>query len=164
MKHLTVFLSGVLFSTGLILSGMTQPGKVVGFLDVTGNWDPSLALVMLGAIGVHFVAFRWVMRRTTPVFATKFLIPQKTVIDAPLVVGAAIFGMGWGLGGYCPGPGIVSGGSGATHALLFVAAMIAGQWLYVGYQRLQALARSPEPSGVVPYPAQALTSTNARER
>ena len=131
MKSAVVaFLAGVLFTVGLTLSGMTQPSKVLGFLDVTGAWDPSLALVMVGAIGVHFVARRFILRRGKPVAATSFEEPKGTSIDAPLIVGAAIFGVGWGISGYCPGPAIATLGTGSLSALVFVAAMAGGMWVH----------------------------------
>lgn len=118
--------AGALFGIGLAVSGMTQPAKVIGFLDLFGAWDASLAFVMLGAIGVHFVAYRLIVRRRAPLFDTKFHIPDKTQLDGRLLAGAALFGIGWGLGGYCPGPGLVSAASGASTALLFVLAMTVG--------------------------------------
>ena len=124
------FFAGALFSVGLVVSGMTQPAKVVGFLDVTGAWDPSLALVMVGAIGVHFVARRLILRRGAPVAAAAFDEPKGTSLDAPLVVGAAIFGVGWGSSGYCPGPAIATLGTGSLEGLVFVAAMAGGMWVH----------------------------------
>jgi uncharacterized membrane protein YedE/YeeE len=105
---------------------MTKPAKVAGFLDLGGAWDASLALVMLGAIAVHFVAFRLITRRKAPLFDAKFHVPSRRDITLPLVFGAAIFGVGWGLGGFCPGPGIVAAGAGSTGALVFVAGMTGG--------------------------------------
>src|SRR5262245_52978645 len=108
---LIAFSSGALFAVGLVISGMTQPAKVIGFLDFAGAWDASLAFVMVGALAVHLVAYRIVARRTAPVFANAFEIPTATAVDRRLVWGAAIFGVGWGLAGYCPGPVLVSLGS-----------------------------------------------------
>lgn len=118
--------AGLLFGVGLVVSGMTSPGKVTAFLDLFGHWDPSLAFVMIGAIGVHALLLRPILRQRRPLFATKFQVPQKTTIDARLVLGAGLFGVGWGLGGVCPGPGFVSAASGSGYALVFVAAMAAG--------------------------------------
>ncbi len=118
--------SGFLFGAGLAIGGMTNPRKVIGFLDVGGAWDPSLGLVMLGAVAVHFVAYRWIRGSAGPLFADEFLIPKLRRIDAKLVAGAAIFGAGWGLGGYCPGPSIVALGGGSRDALVFVVAMAIG--------------------------------------
>ncbi|MBX3229210.1 MAG: YeeE/YedE family protein [Labilithrix sp.] len=120
------FGAGALFGIGLAVSGMTKPSKVIGFLDVFGAWDPSLAFVMLGAIGVHVVALRRIGRWSSPLFNPHFHLPTRKDIDVRLVLGAAIFGVGWGLGGYCPGPGLVSAMTGALPALLFVAGMTAG--------------------------------------
>jgi hypothetical protein len=120
------FGSGALFGLGLIVAGMTKPEKVIGFLDFTGSWDPSLMFVMGGAVMVHFVLFRVVRRLPTPVFDTKFHIPTRRDLDARLLIGAALFGIGWGLGGFCPGPGLVSLASGSLAPLVFVLAMTAG--------------------------------------
>ncbi len=126
-KNAVALLSGLVFAIGLGLSGMTQPSKVLDFLDVTGSWDPSLAFVMMGAIGVNVVLFRLVLRRSGPILGGVFQIPKRTDVDRRLLVGAAVFGIGWGLAGYCPGPGLVSLASGGAGAIVFVAAMIAGQ-------------------------------------
>ena len=119
-------LAGALFAAGLALSGMTVPAKVTGFLDVFGHWDPSLAFVMVGAIATHFVLRRLVLRRGRPVAAASFQEPAGRPVDAPLVIGAAIFGVGWAIGGYCPGPGIVTASSGSLGGLVFVVAMGVG--------------------------------------
>lgn len=119
-------LSGAVFAIGLAVSGMTVPAKVTGFLDVGGGWDPTLALVMAGAIAVYAPVVRIVRRRRQPVVSDRFHWPTPRAIEARLIVGAAIFGVGWGLSGYCPGPALTSIGSGAASALVFVAAMIAG--------------------------------------
>lgn len=125
--NLVAFVTGSLFAAGLALSGMLRPSKIEGFLDVAGSWDPSLAFVMLGAIAVHFVAYRLVRRyRASPLFDTEFRLPTRTDIDARLVVGALIFGVGWGLGGFCPGPGLVAAGAGSVGAIVFVVGMTAG--------------------------------------
>ncbi len=123
---LAVFLSGLLLGAGLLIAGMTNPAKVVGFLDVSGTWDASLALVMVGAIGVHGVLLRLVLRRPRPLFASAFQLPERTAIDGRLLFGAALFGVGWGLGGVCPGPGIVDAAAGSGYALVFTVAMAAG--------------------------------------
>lgn len=135
MKSASYFFAGLLFAIGLAVGGMTQPQKIIGFLDVTGNWDPSLAFVMIGAIGVHAVTYRLTMRRTAPLFAERFFVPKRSDIDPRLVLGAAIFGMGWGLGGYCPGPALVAAGAVSPDALLFLGATIAGHWLFGKYDR-----------------------------
>ncbi len=118
--------SGALFGVGLLISGMTQPAKVVGFLDLTGAWDPSLAFVMGGAVAVYAVLFRLTRRRRDPWFDVRFHLPTRNDIDIPLIAGAALFGIGWGLGGLCPGPGLVAAASGSLPALAFVASMIVG--------------------------------------
>jgi uncharacterized membrane protein YedE/YeeE len=125
-RHAAAFGIGALFAAGLALSGMTKPAKVAGFLDFSGAWDASLAFVMVGAIAVHFVAYRIVMRRGSPLFDTKFHVPTRKDIDARLVLGAALFGVGWGASGFCPGPALVTAGSGAMGAIVFVAAMTVG--------------------------------------
>lgn len=122
-------LAGTLFGAGLTVSGMTRPEKVLGFLDVTGAWDASLAFVMIGAIGVHGVAYRLVRRRRAPLFAGSFHLPVKKELDAKLLMGAGIFGIGWGLGGFCPGPALVSAGALAPQAVGFVLAMTLGMLL-----------------------------------
>ncbi len=125
-NNVSCFLCGLVFALGLGLSGMTQPSKVVGFLDVTGSWDPSLAFVMIGAIGVHFVFVRRARATRSPLFGSTFDWPASARVDAQLVAGAAIFGLGWGIAGYCPGPAVVSAASLAPGPLVFVAAMAAG--------------------------------------
>lgn len=119
-------LSGALFGVGLVISGMVQPSKVIGFLDVSGAWDPSLALVMGGAMLVHSVAYALIKRRGKPLFAEKLALPTRRDLDPKLIGGAALFGVGWGLGGLCPGPGLVAGATIATDALVFVGMMLAG--------------------------------------
>jgi uncharacterized membrane protein YedE/YeeE len=124
------FLVGLLFGLGLILSGMTDPGKVQGFLDLAGAWDPSLAFVMGGAILVGLVAFTLARRRTTAFLGGAMHLPSNRAIDRPLVVGSLVFGIGWGLAGFCPGPALVSLGAGHWQALLFTVAMLAGMALH----------------------------------
>ena len=126
MNPIASFAAGLVFGIGLILSGMTDPSKVIGFLDVTGVWDPSLAFVMLGAIGVHALLRLLIVRRGKPLFEERFHAPTQSKIDGRLVAGAAIFGVGWGLAGYCPGPAVVSLASGALAPVVFVAAMALG--------------------------------------
>lgn len=123
------FLSGSLFAVGLAVSGMTRPAKVVGFLDLTGKWDPSLALVMIGAIAVYAASY-WLSRKMhAPLHADAFKVPARGVVDARLIVGALIFGAGWGLAGFCPGPAVVSAASGASQAVAFCVAMAFGFWV-----------------------------------
>ncbi|MCX7060133.1 MAG: YeeE/YedE family protein [Gammaproteobacteria bacterium] len=121
--------SGLLFGAGLALGGMTDPGKVVAFLDVTGAWDPSLAFVMGSALLVTFPVFAWVRRSARPLFAERFQLPTRRDLDPQLLLGAALFGIGWGIAGLCPGPAIANLGAGSPEILLFVATMVAGMWL-----------------------------------
>lgn len=125
-EAIAAFGAGALFTVGLAVAGMTQPSKVVGFLDFFGDWDPSLAFVMGGAIAVHFVLFRVVMRRRSPLLDEVFHVPTRRDFSLQLVVGSAIFGVGWGLGGFCPGPGLASLPSLGPEAILFVATMSVG--------------------------------------
>ncbi|MEO7096448.1 MAG: DUF6691 family protein [Polyangiales bacterium] len=119
-------IAGAVFAIGLVISGMTDPGRVTAFLDVTGHWDPTLAFVMAGAIAVHAPLARLVRQRATPIFAPTFHLPKRTAVEPRLVIGAALFGVGWGLSGYCPGPALISLGTAASPVLVFVAAMIGG--------------------------------------
>lgn len=134
------FGTGALFAVGLAISGMTKPSKVAGFLDLAGAWDASLAFVMMGAIAVHFVAFRIVMRRPSPLFDVKFHLPSRKDLDLRLILGAALFGVGWALGGFCPGPGLVSAGSGSLSAVVFVAGMTLGMLVEQAVARASARA------------------------
>jgi len=123
-------LAGALFGAGLLVSGMTRPENVVGFLDLRGAWNPSLAFVMAGAATIYAMLFRAIQRRRRdPWFDIKFHIPTRRDLDAPLIAGSALFGVGWGLGGLCPGPAIVAAASGSVSALAFVGAMLAGMAL-----------------------------------
>jgi uncharacterized membrane protein YedE/YeeE len=129
-KNASALAAGLLFGLGLAISQMVNPRKVLDFLDVAGNWDPSLALVMAGAVGVTMLAFRFVLKRKQPLFDGEFHLSRLTRVDRPLIVGSAIFGLGWGLGGYCPGPGIAALSTGSVEALVFVAGMALGSFLY----------------------------------
>ena len=126
MAWVSAFLLGIVFAVGLGISGMTQPAKIIGFLDVTGNWDPSLLFVMAGAVAVTVVTFPWVLRRGRPLVTADFRLPTRKAVDCALVIGAALFGIGWGLAGYCPGPALVSAATGSEPVLVFVFAMISG--------------------------------------
>jgi hypothetical protein len=130
MNAVSAFAVGLLFGMGLIISGMTDPSKIIGFLDIAGAWDPSLAFVMGGAILVGFVAFRFARRRTMSFLGGAMHIPTARQIDRPLILGGLAFGVGWGLAGYCPGPAVVALGAGQDKAVVFVIAMIAGMALY----------------------------------
>ena len=126
MPVLTSLLSGLVFGLGLIISGMANPVKVLGFLDLSGAWDPSLALVMAGAIAVGFFAFSIAKRRTLSLIGAEMKLPNATHIDKRLLAGSSLFGVGWGVAGFCPGPGLVALGMGEPKALVFVVAMLAG--------------------------------------
>ncbi len=127
---LTSFISGIVFALGLGISGMTRPIKVIGFLDFFGNWDASLAFVMIGAIGVYLIAYRLSRNMAAPILGPAFSIPKRTDLDARLIAGAALFGVGWGLSGFCPGPAITALASGAAPVAVFVASMAAGIYLH----------------------------------
>ena len=122
----TSLLAGLVFGLGLIVSGMANPAKVIGFLDLTGNWDPSLALVMAGAIGISFFAFLVAQKRSRSLIGADMKLPGGRQIDRRLVVGGLLFGIGWGIAGFCPGPGLVALGMGEVKALVFVASMLTG--------------------------------------
>lgn len=126
MRPLVGLLSGLVFGLGLVISGMADPAKVLNFLDFAGTWDPSLALVMAGATATAFVGYRLVWRRARPLLFPDFDIPSNTRIDTALVLGAAVFGIGWGLGGYCPGPAWTGLTLAAPGTLVFVPCMLAG--------------------------------------
>lgn len=130
--------AGFLFALGLGIGGMTDPGKVVGFLDVAGDWDPSLMFVMGGALLVHIPLRLLLIRRERPLFAGSFPRFSNSGINRPLVLGSAVFGIGWGLGGYCPGPGVVSMSTGGSSALAFVLSMVGGMALYQLWTRIRA--------------------------
>ena len=127
---LCAVVAGALFGIGLVLSCMTDPQRVIGFLDVLGDFDPTLAFVLGGAVLVTLMTFRFILRMKKPILAARFELPQKDAIDAKLIIGAALFGVGWGLAGYCPGPAIAGLAIGSPEALWFVAAMVAGAVLY----------------------------------
>jgi uncharacterized membrane protein YedE/YeeE len=130
MQIAIALLTGLVFGLGLVLSGMTNPAKVIGFLDLAGNWDPSLAVVMGGAVLVAGIAFRVVKGRATALLGDPMRVPTATRIDRRLVLGALVFGIGWGLAGYCPGPALASVVQGGIKPLIFVAAMVAGMAFY----------------------------------
>jgi uncharacterized membrane protein YedE/YeeE len=139
MTVLLQFAIGLLFGSGLVLSGMSNPAKVLNFLDLGGipggTWDPSLAFVMAGAVTVAFIGFRLVLRRAAPILDDRFHLSDRRGIDSRLILGPAIFGIGWGLVGFCPGPAVTSLGFGSPRGLLFVAAMLVGmglaRWLWL---------------------------------
>jgi uncharacterized membrane protein YedE/YeeE len=129
-KFVSALGAGFVFGIGLWVSGMANPQKVLGFLDITGDWDASLMFVMGGAVAVTALAFRFVLARPKPLFSEKFHLPEKTRIDIPLVAGAALFGIGWGIAGYCPGPALTALTTLSTESMVFVAAMIGGGTLH----------------------------------
>lgn len=126
MAVVTAFIAGLVFGIGLIVSGMADPSKVLGFLDVTGWWDPSLAFVMAGAIAVGLGAFAVAKRRRTSLIGLDMTLPASATVDRRLVGGGLLFGIGWGIAGFCPGPGLVALGMGQPKAAVFVLAMLAG--------------------------------------
>ncbi len=128
MKILSALLAGLVFGLGLVISEMINPAKVQNFLDVFGNWDLSLIFVMIGAIAVGLPGFRYLASRNQPLFADKFQLPTKTKIDSRLVIGSSIFGIGWGMIGFCPGPLITAAPLLAVSALIFIPAMVVGMW------------------------------------
>jgi hypothetical protein len=129
MFNLASLVAGIVFGFGLALSGMTHPEKVLGFLDVAGRWDPALIFVLGGAVGVTVVAFRFVLRRTSPLLASRFHLPQATKIDWRLVGGAILFGIGWGISGYCPGPAIALLAAPNWELAVFLPAVLLGTLL-----------------------------------
>jgi uncharacterized membrane protein YedE/YeeE len=140
------FVVGLMFGVGLMTSGMTDPGKVIGFLDLFGAWDPSLALVMGGAVVVGFFAFALAKKRTTTFLGGALRFPTTNQMDKPLVIGSLLFGAGWGLGGFCPGPALVSMADGQSKAMLFVAAMLVGM---LGFELMDRLVHAPRKAKMV---------------
>ena len=130
--------AGAVFAVGLAVSGMTKPDKVIGFLDLAGSWDASLAFVMVGAIIVYGLLSRIITKRTSPMFEASFHLPTRRDLDHRLILGAAIFGIGWGLGGFCPGPGIVSATTGGASAIVFVLGMTLGTLVEHGVARIRS--------------------------
>lgn len=129
MRNIFALLSGSLFGIGLLVAQMTNPAKVIAFLDLFGSWDPSLAFVMGGALIVTLIGYRFVLKRKQPLFDGTFRIPDRTDIDVRLITGAALFGIGWGLAGLCPGPAFSSLGFGGASVLIFVGAMVASMFI-----------------------------------
>lgn len=141
MRLVSLFFIGVLFAMGLVISGMAQPAKVIGFLDIFGAWDPSLAFVMGSALIVTHFGFKFALGKPSPVLSATFQVPSAKHIDARLLIGAGLFGIGWGLSGFCPGPVLVALGSGHSEVIMFVVAMFAGFFL----KDLLDSAISPKP-------------------
>jgi len=124
--NLVALLSGIIFGLGLALSQMIDPNKVLNFLDVTGNWDPSLAFVMMGALAVSMISFRFILKRPAPVLESGFHVSKQVVITRPLLLGSGVFGIGWGMAGYCPGPAVASLGLLSVEGVVMVVAIYAG--------------------------------------
>lgn len=142
MHALSAFAVGLVFGIGLIIAGMTDPSKIIGFLNLAGPWDPSLALVMGGAVAVGLIAFRFARRRTAAFLGGAMHLPTARQIDRRLVLGSLVFGVGWGLAGYCPGPALVSLGMGQGKAIVFVVAMLAGMGIYELIERFRQRRKS----------------------
>jgi len=126
---LTALISGIIFGLGLCVSEMINPTRVIGFLDVFGSWDSTLLMVMIAAVAVTGIGFPFVTKRAKPVWADRFAVPERADIDSRLIAGSVIFGIGWGLAGLCPGPAIVALASMSPSILMFVVAMVGGQWI-----------------------------------
>ena len=137
---ISAFISGLIFGLGLLISGMANPDKVLSFLDLAGDWDPSLALVMAGAIAVGVIAFSLVKGRTHSLLGEPLRLPVKTDLDSRLILGSLGFGVGWGLAGFCPGPALVALGAGAPKAAVFVMAMVAGMAMFELLEKRQVRA------------------------
>ncbi|MBC5791376.1 DUF6691 family protein [Providencia sp. JUb39] len=137
MPIIIALVSGILFGLGLLLAGMGNPAKILAFLDITGNWDPSLLITMAVAMVISGIAFQLVKKRKTSVLNCPLQIPTSKVIDKKLVIGSVLFGLGWGLGGICPGPAILLTGMGLTQGILFALAMIAGMTIFQLFQRTE---------------------------
>ncbi|MEZ4660617.1 MAG: DUF6691 family protein [Caldilineaceae bacterium] len=148
MQKVIAILAGIIFGLGLSISQMIDRGRVLGFLDAAGTWDPTLIFVLGGAVGVTVITFRFILPRSKPLFAPKFYLPTSFHIDRDLILGSALFGVGWGISGYCPGPAIASLALGSGNALIFMGALIVGSYL----------------AGKVPAPSQptAVSSTGAK--
>tara|TARA_R100001039_G_C1784304_1_gene69259 strand:- start:112 stop:564 length:453 start_codon:yes stop_codon:yes gene_type:complete len=142
---ITAFITGLVFGLGLLLSGMANPDKVLSFLDLAGDWDPSLALVMLGAIAVGVIAFTFIKGRSQSLLGEPLRLPSKTTLDSRLITGSLGFGVGWGLAGFCPGPALVALGAGEAKAAVFVAAMLAGMGLFELIERRKTATEKPAP-------------------
>jgi uncharacterized membrane protein YedE/YeeE len=129
-NNVAALVVGILFAIGLGIAGMTRPEKVFGFLDVFGNWDASLIFVMAGAVIVHFIAFRFIVRRKSPLFSPQWHLPTKNEITFSLIAGSFLFGVGWALAGYCPGPALTSLASFQSRPFIFFVSMIFGMFLF----------------------------------
>ncbi len=144
MRLLSLYLIGLVFGTGISISGMANPAKVLNFFDLAGTWDPSLAFVMGGAVIVTFIGYRFVLKRPMPVMEARFHLPTSRVIDTRLIGGSAVFGIGWGIAGFCPGGALPALGTGSPAVFIFVGALIAGILL----ARAISVSRTPRPATV----------------
>ena len=144
MRSIVALCAGLLFGMGLMLGGMTDPAKVIGFLDLAGRWDPSLAFVMGGALCVTLPTFQLLKSKARPLFETRFFLPTRQDVDGTLLGGAALFGVGWGIAGLCPGPAVANLAFATPEVLGFMAAMVAGMWLR------DRISRRPQTGGGVP--------------
>jgi uncharacterized protein len=131
------FFCGALFTTGLAVSGMTRPAKIIGFLDVFGAWDYSLVFVLASAVGVYYLTFQLVVKKKKPVLSARFLLPVRTDVDRRSVIGAVIFGIGWGISGLCPGPILATLSNGTSSVLILLVCMAAGLYLALRLQQLK---------------------------
>ena len=141
--QLSVFGGGIVFALGLALSGMTNANKIIGFFNLAGPWDPSLGFVMVGAVSVHYMLYRFVIKRKSPLFASHFEIPTRRDITPRLLAGSAVFGVGWGLGGFCPGSVLVAMGGLDGNTGVFVAAMLVGMLLHRGSSLVKIKPEKP---------------------
>ncbi|MGJ8596266.1 DUF6691 family protein [Sulfitobacter sp.] len=136
MKLIFSYLCGLIFGVGIAISGMANPAKVLNFFDISGTWDPSLAFVMGGALIVTFIGYRFVLKRPAPTFAETFQLPTRSDLDLPLIGGSAVFGVGWGIAGFCPGGALPALGTGRSEVFIFVAALLVG---IIAAKALQAI-------------------------
>ena len=143
MKHIITYLIGLTFGIGITISGMGNPAKVLNFFDFAGTWDPSLAFVMAGGLIVAAIGYRFIFRNPAPVFEAQYITPARNAIDAKLIGGSAIFGIGWGIAGFCPGGALPVLGTGRTEVILFVAALIGGILITKAGLRLHDKSRTP---------------------
>jgi uncharacterized membrane protein YedE/YeeE len=132
---ISAFVCGLVFGLGLTISHMIDANKVQNFLDITGDWDPSLLIVLISALSVTFLGYRFILRSSQPVWDNTFHLPTKRVIDKPLLIGASLFGVGWGISGYCPGPALTALGLGVMDPIYFIVGMILGWGIWFIYQR-----------------------------
>lgn len=158
MKALIALVGGLLFGAGLVLGGMTRPAVVLAFLDVSGHWNPQLLFVLAGAMLTAAVGYRFILRRARPLLDVRFHLPTSRRVDRRLLIGAALFGAGWGLAGYCPGPALTSLTAGAPSLLLFVACMVIGWWLAA---RLPESRKQTSGTGPSHAPVEAVASRDA---